>query len=149
LASDEDVESWLAARPANQHGGLRELRAILTDRLPAGFEEVVHDTMLAYVVPRSLYPAGYHANPKLQLPFISLAGQKTGISLYHFGLYGTTEIAAWFRAEYPKHSATKLDMGKSCIRFKKPDQIPLALIGELATKITPQQWIATYEATIR
>jgi hypothetical protein len=149
LASDEDVESWLAARPTNQHGGLRELRTILADRLPIGFEEVVHGAMLAYVVPRSLYPAGYHANRDLPLPFISLAGQRSGISLYHFGLYGTPEVDAWFRAEYPNHSATKLDMGKSCIRFKKPDQIPLTLIGQLATKITPQQWITTYEATIR
>jgi hypothetical protein len=110
----------VAAGTAGQHGGLRELRAILTDRLPAGFEEVVHDTMLAHVVPRSLYPAGYQPNPNLQLPFISLAGQKSGISLYHFGLYGTAEVDAWFRAEYPKHSATKLDMGKSCIRLRSP-----------------------------
>jgi hypothetical protein len=87
-----------------------ELRAIFADCLPVGFEEVVHDAMLAYVVPRSLYPAGYHANPKLPLPFVSLAGQKSGISIYHFGLYGTPHVDVWCRAEFPKHSASRLDI---------------------------------------
>ena len=149
MASDHDVEVWIAGQPVDQHEALRSLRAMLRDRLPKGFEEVVQGTMLAYVVPHLMYPAGYHANPEEPLPFISVAGRKSGISLYHFGVYGTADVEAWFRAEYPKHSTGKLDMGKSCIRFKKPGQIPLALIGELAAKISPKQWIATYEATIR
>ncbi len=149
MATDNEVELWLADRPENQQAALQELREVLRNRLPTGFNEVVQGTMLAYVVPHTLYPAGYHANPKQPLPFISLAGQKSGISLYHFGVYATPEVEAWFRAEYPKHSSTKLDMGKSCIRFKKPDQTPFVLIGELASMITPKRWITLYEATIR
>ena len=102
MASDEDVELCLAERPAAQHRALRELRAILVSRLPKGFEEVTQGTMLAYVVPHSLYPAGYHTNPKQPLPFISLAGQKSGISLHHFGMYETAEVAAWLRGRVPK-----------------------------------------------
>jgi Domain of unknown function (DU1801) len=148
MATDHEIEAWLAERPADQREVLRALRELLRERLPREFEEVVQGTMLAYVVPHSLYPAGYHTNPKQPLPFISLAGQKSGISLYHFGLYGTPELDEWFRAEYPKHSATKLEMGKSCIRFKKPDQIPMVLIADLAKKVSPKQWIETYSSTI-
>jgi hypothetical protein len=97
------------------------------------------------VVPHSLYPAGYHCNPEQPLPFISIASQKNFIALYHMGIYADKKLLEWFTKEYPKHSQTKLDMGKSCIRFKKPEQIPFQLIGELVSKMTPKDWIATYE----
>ena len=105
--------------------------------------------MLGYVVPHSTYPEGYHVNPKLPLPFINLASQKNHIAVYHSGIYSDPELMNWFVAEYPKYVSTKLDMGKSCIRFKNPDKIPYELFGELFTKMTPEQWITQYESIIK
>ena len=105
--------------------------------LPKGFKECISYGMLGYVVPHELYPNGYHVNPKLPLPFINLASQKNFIAVYHSGLYADPELMEWFVKVYPKHCKTKLDMGKSCIRFKKIDQIPMVLIGELVSKNGP------------
>ena len=102
--------------------------------------------MIGYIVPHSTYPNGYHCNPKLPLPFINLASQKNFIALYHMGIYANPQLLDWFVAEYPKHSTQKLDMGKSCIRFKKMDQIPFDLIAELMQKITVNEWIKCYES---
>ena len=122
-----------------------ELRKVILKNLPKGFAEVMNYGMLGYVVPHALYPAGYHCDPKLPLPFMNIASQKNFIALYHMGIYADKKLLDWFTKEYPKHSKTKLDMGKSCIRFKKPDQIPFTLIGELASKLSPKEWIALYE----
>jgi Domain of unknown function (DU1801) len=119
-------------------------KAILTN-LPKGFREEMSYGMLGYVVPHTLYPQGYHCDPKLPLPFISLASQKNFIALHHMGLYADKNLLEWFTSEYPKHSKAKLDMGKACIRFKKLDDIPFKLIGELASKMSPQEWIACYK----
>ena len=105
--------------------------------------------MLAYVVPQSIYPDGYHCNPKLPLPFINLASQKNFIALYHSGIYASKELYNWFLAAYPKHCKRKIDMGKSCIRFKNINDIPYDLIGELCAKITVAQWIEQYEKNIK
>ncbi len=105
--------------------------------------------MIGYVVPHSIYPDGYHCLPELPLPFVNIASQKNFIALYHMGLYADPEILDWFVSEYPKHSERKLDMGKSCIRFKKPEQIPFDLIGELMQKISVDDWIAAYEKNIK
>ena len=105
--------------------------------------------MLNYVVPHSLYPAGYHCNPQQPLPFAAIASQKNFIAFYHMGIYSQPDLLNWFAEEYPKHSKTRLDMGKSCIRFKKPDQIPYKLIGELSRKINVKDWINIYESTIK
>jgi hypothetical protein len=105
--------------------------------------------MLGYVVPHSIYPSGYHCDPKLPLPFINLASQKNFIALYHMGIYADKNLESWFVSEYPKHVKTKLDMGKSCIRFKKMDDIPFDFIGELATKVTVEDWILNYEKAFR
>ncbi|HNL71683.1 MAG TPA: DUF1801 domain-containing protein, partial [Leptospiraceae bacterium] len=113
------------------------------------FEETISYGMISYVVPHSLYPEGYHTDPKQPLPFISLASQKNFIALYHMGIYADEKILHWFVTEYPKHSKTKLDMGKSCIRFKKIDQIPFDLIQELVKKMTPKQWIDLYKKSIK
>lgn len=102
-----------------------------------------------YVVPLTKYPAGYHCDPKLPLSFLSIASQKNNLALYHMGLYGSPELLAWFQEEYPKHCKTKLDMGKSCVRFKKLDQIPYALIAELVSKVTPDQYIEMYENNLK
>ena len=105
--------------------------------------------MLCYCVPHSKYPAGYHCNPTQPLPFVSVASQKNFIALYHMGVYSMPELLKWFTDEFPKHSKKKLDMGKSCIRFKKPDEIPYELIGQLMKKITPDKWIEVYESILK
>ena len=105
--------------------------------------------MIGYVVPHKIYPAGYHPSPDLPLPFVSIASQKNHIALYHMGLYANPEIMDWFVREYPKHSKLKLDMGKSCIRFKNPEQIPFSLIGQLMKKISVKDWIEVYEKKIK
>jgi hypothetical protein len=105
--------------------------------------------MIGYVIPHSLYPAGYHCKPTDPLPFMNVASQKNFIAVYHMGLYADPILMKWFMTQYPKHSTQKIDMGKSCIRFKKPDQIPFKLIGELTSKMNPAQWIALYEKAFR
>ena len=105
--------------------------------------------MLGYVVPHSIYPKGYHCNPKVPLPYINLGSQKKFVVLHAMCVYGDSNIKDWFANEYPKHCKTKLDMGAGCIRFKKMDDIPYQLIGELAGKLTPQQWIEICERVFR
>jgi len=101
--------------------------------------------MIGYVVPHAIYPKGYHCSPHLPLPFVSIAAQKNFIALYHMGIYAQPELLNWFVQEYPKHVSAKLDMGKSCIRFKKIDNIPFQLIAELMKKMSVQDWINCYE----
>ncbi len=105
--------------------------------------------MIGYVVPHKTYPEGNHCNPKLPLPFINIASQKNFIALYHMGMYADKALLDWFVAEYPKHCKTKLDMGKSCVRFKKPENIPFDLIAELVKKMTVKDWISLYETSFR
>lgn len=126
-----------------------QLRKIILDNLPKGFSETIENGMIAFIVPHSIYPNGYHCNPKQPLPYISIASQKNHIAFYHMGLYANTELLNWFTDEYPKHSKTNLDMGKSCVRFKKPDHIPFELIGELCSKMTTEQWIEIYETNLK
>ena len=138
-------EQYLSELPEDRKEAMLKLRNAIKDNLPKGFEEVMSYGMLGYVVPHSIYPAGYHCTPKLPLPFINLASQKNFIALYHMGIYGNKNIADWFVAEFPKHTKTKIEMGKSCIRFKKIDDIPFDFIGELTTKISVEDWITIYE----
>ena len=125
------------------------LAATIRAQLPSGFEEILNYGMPSWVVPHSVYPAGYHANPRLPLPFLGIASQKSHIAVYHMGVYASPPLMDWFVAEYPKHCKTRLNMGKSCIRFKKVDNIPHDLIGELCGKMTPQAWIDVYEQQIK
>ena len=142
-------DDYLTKIPEERRDAFAALRKTLLDHLPSGFEEIMQYGMVSYVVPKSLYPLGYHTDKKQPLPFIGLASQKNSITLYHMGLYAHPEMLQWFEEEYPKHSATRLDMGKSCIHFKKPAHIPLSLIAILAGKITPQDWIDLYEKKLR
>lgn len=135
--------------PEDRKAAMSELRKIILKNLPKGFSEEMSYGMLGYAVPHSLYPGGYHCNPQLPLPFMGIASQKNFIAVYHLGIYADKKLYEWFTNEYPKHCKSKLDMGKSCIRFKKPDQIPYQLIGELTAKITPQEWISIYEKQIK
>jgi hypothetical protein len=143
------VQEYLDELPQERKEPVCLLRDAIVKNLPNGFSEGMAYGMLGYAVPHSKYPAGYHADPKQPLPFVSIASQKNFIALYHMGLTAMPQLLQWFRDEYPKHSKRKLDMGKSCIRFKKPEQIPYNLIGELMQKVTPDEWIAVYEATVK
>jgi hypothetical protein len=142
-------DQYFAELPEDRQAPMLRLRRIFLKELPPGFEERMTYGMVGYVVPHSLYPPGYHCDPKLPLGFVSIGSQKHFIGLYHSCLYGCTPLSDWLVAEYPKHSKAKLDMGKCCIRFKKPEAIPFDLIAELARKITPQQWIEQYEAALK
>src|SRR6187402_3222207 len=137
-SSAKTVQEYLKELPADRRDAINAVRGVILANLPKGYEECMSYGMIGYVVPHSLYPAGYHCDPKLPLPFISLASQKDHISLGHMGMYSDKDLLDWFTAEYPKHSKTKLDMGKACIRFKKPDAIPFELIAQLVEKMTPE-----------
>ncbi len=143
------VDDYFKELPEDRKAPMNELRKVILKNLPKGFKECMAYGMVGYVVPLSMYPAGYHCDPSLPLGFMSIASQKNFIALYHMGIYGSPKLLKWFTDEYPKHSKAKLDMGKSCIRFKKPDQIPYKLIGELAAKITPEKWIEIYESHLK
>jgi len=139
-------DAYVAQLPEDRQEAIQRLRQVIRTHLPPGFEETMGYGMIGYVVPHSLYPAGYHCDPKLPLPFINLASQKQFIALYHMGVYADPELLEWFTEAYAQAGIGKPDMGKSCIRFKKPEKIPYDLIGELCGKMTPQAWIARYES---
>ena len=143
------VEAYLAELPEERKIPMEQLRNVILKNIPAGFKEEMGYGMMGYVVPHTLYPTGYHCDPKSPLPFAGMASQKNNISFYHMGIYADSELLEWFVQEYPKHCKTRLDMGKSCIRFKKMDQIPYDLIGELMQKITVEKWIEMYESAFR
>ncbi len=143
------VEQYIAELPEDRQKAVSELRKVIKKNLPKGFKEGMGYGMMGWSVPHSLYPAGYHCNPQDPLPFMGLASQKNSINLYHMGIYANPKLLKWFQDEHAKASPKKLDMGKSCIRYKKAEDIPYRLIGELASKITPQEWIEMYEAAFR
>lgn len=143
------VNDYLEEIPEERKVAFLKLRNSILDNLPKGFEEEISYGMLGYVVPHSIYPNGYHCNPKLPLPFINIGSQKNFITMHHLGIYANPELLDWFTNEYPKHSTQKLDMGKGCIRFKKMEHIPFDLIAELAGKLTVEEWIECYETQIK
>ncbi len=143
-----EVDDYLAALPAERQAALLRIRDGILQHLPDGFVECF-DGMPSYVVPLSRFPAGYHCKPDTPLPFLSFASQKNFIALYHFGIYVDRELDEWFRAQWQERVKTRLDMGKSCIRFRKLDQLPFDLIDELVSQRSPEQWIASYEAQRR
>ena len=143
------IEAYLEEIPKERKEAFTKLREIILENIPKGFAEQMSYGMIGYVVPHSIYPRGYHCEPKLPLPFISIASQKNYFALYHMGVYANPKLLNWFVGEYPKHSKQKLDKGKSCIRFKKIDQIPFELIAELVQKIAVEEWIACYESSFK
>ena len=144
-ATFNSVDDYINQVPDDKKAAFLQLRNTILAHLPLGFQECISYGMIGYVVPHSIYPNGYHCNPKLPLPFASIAAQKNAITIYHMGIYANPEIIDWFTTEFPKYSTEKLDIGKSCIRFKKLETIPFDLIGILFSKITMQQWITSYE----
>lgn len=143
------VKDILKNIPSDKAKPFNELHNVILKNLPKGFEAAISYGTLGYVVPYTLYPEGYHCNPDEPLPFASIVAQKNSINLHHMGIYADPKLLKWFLAEYPKHSTQKLDMGKSCIRFKKIDEIPYKLIGNLMKKMTVKQWITIYESTLK
>ena len=142
-------EDYIKQLPEERQPVIQKLHETILTNLPKGFEEVISYGMIGYVVPHSIYPAGYHCTPELPLPFLNIASQKNFVVVYHMGMYAKKELLDWFTAEFPKHSTRKLDMGKSCIRFKNIDDIPYKLLGELASKMTMDEWIGIYESQFK
>jgi len=143
------TEDYIASLPEDRKKAMNELRDVIIKNLPKGFEEQMGYGMMGWVVPHSLYPGGYHCDPKQPLPFLGLASQKHFIALYHMGIYLDRQLLEWFQSQWSKHTSRKLDMGKSCVRFKKVEDIPVALVGELASRMTTVEWIELYEAKLK
>lgn len=140
---------YIEVIPEDRREVIEKLRETIVENIPDGFHEEMNYGMIGYVVPHRLYPPGYHCDPKAPLPFVNIASQKNFVALYHMGIYAMPELLDWFVTEFPKHSKSKLDMGKSCIRFKKPGDIPFDLIAELMRKVSVEEWIETYEANYK
>jgi uncharacterized protein YdhG (YjbR/CyaY superfamily) len=143
------VDEYINELPEERREAILKLRQLLKSKLPKGFQEQMAYGMITYVVPHSLYPQGYHCKPEQALPFISLGSQKNYIALHHMGLYANETLLNWFQTEYAKASKFKLDMGKGCVRFKKPEHIPYELIAELAEKVSVKDWISEYEKALK
>ena len=141
----DSIEEYLLNVPEERRGAFIKLYKTVSENLPKGFQEGLSYGMIGWSVPLETYPDGYHCTSNTPLPFINLASQKNFIALYHMGIYAKPELLNWFVTDFPKHSKKKLDMGKSCIRFKKPEDIPFELIAELAKKMSLQDWISLYE----
>ena len=144
----QHISSFLETLSSERKASIEKLHDVIVSNLPTGFDVHVANGMLNYVVPLSRYPKGYHPSKGEPLPFISLASQKNHVALYHMGLYGSPKLMSWFEKAYAEHSVRKLDMGKSCIRFKHPESIPLNVIGELCQKISVEDYIDQYEAIL-
>lgn len=144
----KNAQEYILSLAEEQRPAMEELRKVIKENLPEGFVETMQYDMIHFVVAREKYPKGYHCNPEDDLPFLSLAGMKRHIAVYHMGIYMFQDLMDWFVGEYPKYMKTKLNMGKSCIRFTNYKTIPYELIGKLCQKLTPDQYIAAYEALL-
>tara|TARA_R100000951_G_scaffold86520_1_gene74230 strand:- start:56 stop:511 length:456 start_codon:yes stop_codon:yes gene_type:complete len=144
-----NVDEYIQNAPEERHEAINHLRKVILENLPEGFHEELNYGMPGYVVPHSIYPSGYHCDPKLPLPFMGFASQKNHLAFYHMGIYADDKLLNWFQEEYKKVVPIKLDMGKSCIRFKNMKNIPYELIGQLVSKVSAEDWINIYEKQIK
>ena len=142
-------DEYIDQLPEDRKDPISKLRKIINQNIDKGFSEEINYGMIGWVVPHSLYPSGYHCDPKLPLPFLSIASQKHFVAVYHMGIYASPKLLDWFVSEYLKHCSNKLDMGKSCIRFKKIENIPYNIIGELVSKMSADEWIKLYESNVK
>jgi len=138
------VKEYLAELPPERRAAIGAVREVILKNLPKGCEEVMQYGMIGYVVPHSVYPPGYHCDPKQPLPFIGLASQKNHMAVYMMCIYTDKETENWFVKAY-KASGKKLDKGKSCIRFKKLDDLALDVIGQAVGRKSVKEHIALYE----
>ena len=145
----KSIDEYLKSLPEDRIEVVEKLIKVIENNIPFGYVKKMNYSMPSFVIPHSIYPKGYHVTPILPLPFIGIASQKYHIGLYHMGIYADTKLLDWFVSEYPNYCESKLDMGKSCIRFKKRDDIPYELIGLLSKKMTPKDWISIYKKNIK
>jgi len=145
----KNPEEYISKVPEDRIVYFEKLRQVILDNIPKGFKEQMSYGMIGYIVPKEIYPGGYHCDTSLPLPFVNIASQKNFIAVYHMGIYANPELLDWFVKEYPKHCKRKLDMGKSCVRFKKAEEIPFELIAELMQKMTVKNWIELYGKNIK
>ena len=143
------IESYINSLPKDSKESVHKIIEVVEENIPVCYAKIMNYSMPSFVIPHSIYPAGYHVTPVLPLPFIGVASQKNHIGFYHMGLYADSKLLDWFISEYPKYCKSKLDMGKSCIRFKKMVDIPYELVAELSTRMTTQDWISIYEKNIK
>jgi hypothetical protein len=148
-SSAKTVDAYLQELTPERRELVEAISDAIAGGLPVGFEERMIYGMIGWVVPRATYPAGYHCDPALPLPFINLGNQKGSVNLYHMGLYAMPALLEWFQSAWGERTSARLDMGKSCIRFKRIESVPLSLLTELAARVTVDDWIAVYEAEIR
>ena len=143
------IETYLNSLSKDRKESVQKIIKVVEDNIPFGYSKIMNYNMPSFVIPHSIYPSGYHVTPDLPLPFIGVASQKNHIGFYHMGLYAKPELLDWFISEYQKFCTSKLDMGKSCVRFKEMDDIPYELVGELSKKMTTKEWINIYEKNIK
>lgn len=146
--SADNTQDYIDKIPEERQEAMAKLIQVIRENIPEGFSEMMQYNMPSWSISLEDYPNGYHCTPNTPLPFLSVANQKNFIAFYHMGMYMNEDILTWFQEEYPKYSKRKLDMGKSCVRFKKPDEIPFELIAELMTKMMPEDYITIYEKNL-
>ena len=142
------VEQYLASLPEDRRAAISAMRNAILKNLDKDYEEGMQYGMIGYYVPHKVFPAGYHCDPKQPLPFASLASQKNHMAIYLMGIYGQPREEKWFRDAWAK-TGKKLDMGKSCVRFKKLEDVALDVIGEAIRRAPAKAYIQHYESVIR
>jgi hypothetical protein len=144
----QTVDAYLDSLPKERSHALRAVRRVILENLPAGYEEHMQYGMITYVVPHSLYPAGYHCNPEQPLPYASLGSQKNHMALYLMSVYGDPALDQWFRGAW-QASGKRLDMGKSCVRFRTLEDLPLEVIGQVIARVSAKKYVARVEAALQ
>jgi hypothetical protein len=138
------VDEYLASLPEDRRSAIGAVRNVILSNLPEGYAECIQYGMIAYVVPHSLYPAGYHCDPSKPLQYAALASQKNHMALYLMTVYGDPATEQWLRKAYAA-AGKKLDMGKSCVRFKKLENLPLEVIGQVIARVPVRAYIDRVE----
>lgn len=141
------VEEYLAEMPADRRAAVEQVRALIRANLDGDFEEGMQYGMIGYYIPHRIYPPGYHCDPKQPLPFAGIASQKNYMSMYLACIYGNDGLATRFKQAWAK-TGKKLDMGKACIRFKKPEDLALDVIADTVKGQSALGYIAYYEALL-
>lgn len=139
------VEQYLADLPEDRRNSIQAVRKVILKNLDKGFEEGMLYGMIGYFVPHRLFPAGYHCDPTQPLCFAGLASQKNHMAVYLMCQYGSSGESTWFQTAWAK-SGKRLDMGKSCVRFKKLEDLALDVIGEAIRRVSAKKYIASYES---
>lgn len=139
------VNAYLSELSPDRRASIEAVRKVILANLDHDYEEGIQYGMIGYFIPHRIYPAGYHCDPKQPLPFVGLASQKNHMAVYMMCLYGDGSLTTWFQSEWKK-TGKKLDMGKSCIRFKTSDDLALDVIGEAIRRVPASKYIEIYES---